>query len=90
LAASEEGGPDSGEGLSVGVTRVPIVRPPYSASASAERGKPRLEAISPDRGPKKSWLAHRTSLNWLVTVGVKRKKGASAEGGTSMTSAKKS
>jgi hypothetical protein len=51
---------------------------------------PRREPISPDGGPKKSLLAHRKSLSWLVSAEVKRKKCASAECGTSMTSAKKS
>ena len=92
--ASEEGGSDSGEGLSVAGTRVCILglaySRPYSASASAERGRLRREATSPDDGPKKSLLAHRKSLSRLVSEGVERKKGtASAECGTSMTSAKK-
>jgi hypothetical protein len=39
--------------------------------------------MSPDSGPKKSWLAHRTSLSWLVSAGVKRKKGAPSECGSS-------
>jgi hypothetical protein len=56
----------------------------------------RREAISPDGGPKKSLLAHRKLLSWLVGEGVKKKKEtavndrASSEFGTSMTSAKKS
>jgi hypothetical protein len=93
LDASEEGGPDSGEGLSVGVTRVSIVSPSVSEAAKAERRKPRREAISRDGGRKKSLLAQRS---WLVSEGVKRKKEtavnarASADCGTSMTSAKKS
>ena|ERR1700688_1388765 len=85
-AASEEGDPDSGEGLSVGITRFRIVSAPYSASASTERGRPRREAIAPDGGPKKSLLAHRKALSRLGTAVNARE---SAECETSMTSSKK-